>query len=117
MVRKVITKMIFADRIVLFANNCELTRGDCDLLSMTMNRNNETVPTHNSTIINGELRKLSVCEYESTNRNEETVTARVIVPFISKVLLLSLFDLLSGYLATASSSLTALSLVSDEGGF
>jgi hypothetical protein len=77
--------MIFADRIVLFANNCELTRGECDLLSIMMNRNNETVPTHNSTIINGELRKLSVCEYESTNRNEETVTARVIVPFISKV--------------------------------
>jgi hypothetical protein len=56
-----------------------------------MNRNNEIVPADNNTIINGEPIRLPVSEYENINRNEEIVIARVIVPLISKFLVLLLF--------------------------
>ena len=85
------TKRIFADIIVLFVNNCKLTRGDCDLLSIMMNRNNEIVPTDNNTIISGESIRLPVSEYENISKNEVIVIARVIVPLISKLLVLPMF--------------------------
>ena len=53
MVRKVIARMILAERMTLVVINCKLISGDSDLLSMITNNTNEMDPKDRRAIFCG----------------------------------------------------------------
>ena len=69
--------------MTLFANNCIVTRGDSDLLSIITNSANEIDPINRKPTLCGEPVTIFPPGYDSNIRNEVIAAASAIVPFMS----------------------------------
>ena len=81
--RKIITKIVLAKRMILFFISCKLIKGNFVLLSIITKSTSEIIPMVMKLIVGIVLVTLFSSEYESANRTEVIVAARVIAPFTS----------------------------------